>query len=287
MTVGISFSDDRPKIRNLKRWVFHRINAPAAPQLLVQNHFAASLSFSRWPSLSWLSPGMIYPSPGCAFALPPYGGVGRGHGEPVVLPHASAWPHSTEYAGKRNRQCQHAAARLQAFHDNGGDNGRSRASEKWQALPYRCRMPLVERRRRRRRRLPQQSIKGYGPMEDGGQEEALESRCSTGDVQQGQRRPPQAKEVLIPPSTTAVHSSSASGEDVVVLDDPFEELEGDRARHACVVHNTLAAGPTPYNDGWDWQKQVSGVHEDFSTPCSFFDKKEDGYEHAFIARWPA
>lgn len=227
---------------------------PAAQ--LLQSSYAASLSFALRPS-SWLSPGMMYPSQGCAFSLPPCVGVGRGHEEPVVRPHASAWWHSTEYAGKRNRQRQHPAARrLQAFHNDNGDNGR-RASETWQALPYRCRMSLAERRRRPR--LPQ-SMKGNGPTEDGGQE-ASETRSSIGDVQHGQRHPPPAKEVRIPPSSTAVHHSSfASGGDVVVLDDPFEELEGDRARHACVVHDTLAAGPTPYNDGWEWQKQVR-VHQ--------------------------
>ncbi|CBJ27443.1 lipoyltransferase [Ectocarpus siliculosus] len=216
---------------------------------------------------------MIYPSPGCAFALVPCVGVGQGHGEPNVRPHAAAWWHSTEYAGKRNRRRQHPAAQVQqAFHDDNGDNGR-RASETWRTLPYRCRIPLLERRRRRRR-LPQ-SVKVNGPTEDGGQE-ALESRCSIGGVQQGQRRWRQAKDVVIPPSTTAVHSSFASGEDVVVLDDPFEELEGDRARHACVVHNTLAAGPTPYNDGWEWQKQnlarLAERPDDLSSPDAELDR---------------
>lgn len=261
MTVSISLFDDRPKDRRLTENPNSEtvdISPHKRPlrqcNSFVQNpSYAASLSFRSLPC-SWPSPGMIYPSPGCAFALAPCVGVGQGHGEPIVRPHASTWWHSTEYAGKRNRQRQHPAAQVhQAFHDDNGDNSR-RASETWRALPYRCRMPLLERRRRRRRRLPQ-SVKANGQTEDGGQE-SLESRCSIGGVQQGQRRWRQAKEVVIPPSTTAVHSSFASGEDVVVLDDPFEELEGDRARHACVVHNTLAAGPMPYNDGWKWQKQV-------------------------------
>eukprot|EP00904_Undaria_pinnatifida_P007640 jgi/Undpi1/4005/HiC_scaffold_16.g07373.m1 len=41
----------------------------------------------------------------------------------------------------------------------------------------------------------------------------------------------------------------------VFLDDTFEELDGDRPRHTCVVYDSLAA-PTPYSEGWEWQKQA-------------------------------
>ncbi|CAM9209286.1 unnamed protein product [Sphacelaria rigidula] len=41
----------------------------------------------------------------------------------------------------------------------------------------------------------------------------------------------------------------------VVLDDRFEELEDRVTPYPCVLHNALGA-PTPYSEGWAWQKQA-------------------------------
>lgn len=47
-------------------------------------------------------------------------------------------------------------------------------------------------------------------------------------------------------------------EDSVLADDPFEELE-DRPRYRCVVHDSALKVPSPYNEGWEWQKQVCAM----------------------------
>lgn len=67
---------------------------------------------------------------------------------------------------------------------------------------------------------------------------------------------------LIPPLPAAllVEPSTAAGGEVEMLVDPFEELpEGDRPRYRCVLHDRLAS-PTPYNEIWEWQKNVSNNH---------------------------
>lgn len=50
-----------------------------------------------------------------------------------------------------------------------------------------------------------------------------------------------------------------SGGGDAMLEDAFEELDGDRPRHPCVVKNCLAAPPTPYDEAWEWQKKVKHI----------------------------
>lgn len=170
-------------------------------------------------------------TPGCAFSLPPSAAIGRAYGDHRVLP----LPHTVARSHSINAQ----------------QVPRSTSQREWQTLAYRPRHRLEERRagRRGRQQRQQQSVDRNGVAED---------REGEASPRQPQQQRQQVEErVLLPPSATAQSPTiAAQDEDVVILNDPFEELEGDRRGHPCVVHNALAAGPTPYNDGWEWQKQV-------------------------------
>lgn len=175
-------------------------------------------------------------NPGCAFSLPPCAAIGRVYGDHHVPPHTLALARSIN-----------AQQALQAINQ-----------KEWQSLAYRPRRRLAARRKWPRGTLQlQQSVDGSGPA---GHREGEASPRQQHQQDQQQQRQHVEERVLVSPPATASSSTSAGGEDegLVILDDPFEELEGGRRRHPCVVHNTLAAGPTPYNDGWEWQKQVSG-----------------------------
>lgn len=95
-------------------------------------------------------------------------------------------------------------------------------------------------------------------LEADGREEVVDPAIAD-DVQAQQHRKlqeeQQPQELLVPPP--ADRSPQGGDGDVVALVDSFAELEGGRPRYSCVVHDTLSAGPTPYNDSWEWQKKVT------------------------------
>lgn len=173
----------------------------------------------------------MHKTPGCAFSPPPCAAI-RVYGDQRAQPLATlARPHSID-----------AQQVLQATDQRD-----------WETLAYRPGRRLAERRSGRRgaQQLLQLSVGGNDP------EEGREKEAPAGQPRQ---QPQRVGERVLLPASAAAPSSTTTGEDedVVILDDPFEELEGDRRRYPCVLHNTLAAGPTPYNDGWEWQKQVRG-----------------------------
>lgn len=166
----------------------------------------------------------MYNTPSYAFSFPQCSGIGRVFGDHGVLPHPLPVPRSYSIHSQM---------------------------QQWHTLAYRPRRQLAEGRTPRQRGTQQrrQSVDGYDPPED------REGGGSLGQPRQQQ----QQREKFLPASAT-VPSSIIAGdiEDAVFLNDAFEELEGGRRVNPCVVHNNLAAGPTPYNDGWAWQKQVRG-----------------------------
>lgn len=183
-----------------------------------------------WRSgVCWFAlPMAMHTSPGCAFSLPPCAAIGRVYGDHRVLP--SDTP--------RRSHSINAPHVLQAVNQR-----------EWRPLAYRSGRRLAERRTRRRgTQQRQQSVGGIDPAE------YREGEAFPLWRQQQQ----EVEERVLPPPPATAPSSLIAGEheELVILDDPFEELEGDRRRHPCVVHDTLAAEPTPYNDGWEWQKQV-------------------------------
>lgn len=174
-------------------------------------------------------PISMHITPGCAFSVPPCCAIGRVNRDQHVLPHALP----------RSRSINAQQQILQSINQ-----------KEWQPLAYCPRHRLAEKNTERRgRQQRQQSVGGNGPAED------REGEASPRRRQQ-QRQQGEEQTVLPAPASAPSPIIAGQDEDVVVLDDLFEELEGGRRGHPCVVHNTLAEGPTPYNDGWEWQKQV-------------------------------
>ena len=114
----------------------------------------------------------------------------------------------------------------------------STKSKTWQSVPYRSSRTLAERRSLTG---PPLALPGSYAGQGGGEvfSGAVDADAEADALHQQQRQ---------------------TREDAVILHDPYEELpiEGDRPRRSCVVYDTLEA-PTPYNEGWEWQKQVSRV----------------------------
>ena len=186
-------------------------------------------------------------APACAFAPPP-----------SVLPRHPCgecplsrvdWPRLTTGAAtldqnnrnKRKRPNNGAAVSAIKSSIAAGTSGTK--SKAWQAVPYRSSRTLAERRGRTG--PPLAFPRRYGVQ--GGREGCFGAVDANGEADALQQQQQQQQQLQ-------------AEDGVIVLDDPFEELlvEGDRPRHSCVVHDSLAA-PTPYNEGWEWQKQVSCV----------------------------
>ncbi|CAM9373421.1 unnamed protein product [Pylaiella littoralis] len=219
--------------------------------------------------------------PGCAFSLPACVGFGDPCGDHWLLPHP--WSQATDDTTtathqnrQRQRQQQQGQLRpfpLQATRTNqcNSVNGSWGRVDIWQPISYLPRRPLAERIIRQQ----QLSMCGRRSAADGG-----------GEVSQGQQQ--QEGRVLFPPTSsssspspspsppaTALSSYAGHKEDVVILDDPFEELEGQRPRHLCVVHNNLSKGPTPYVDDWEWQQQTLARLAEHAHDVSSADAEPD------------
>lgn len=161
-----------------------------------------------------------------------------------------AWPRLTTGAAtpgqnNRNKRKRPNNAAVSAIKESIGAGTIGTKSNASQAVPYRSSLTLAEKRDPTGPplALPRRyAVQGSGEGFSGAVDANTEADALHQQEEQQQPQPPQ-------------------GEDgVIILDDPFEELliEGDRPRHSCVVHDSLAA-PTPYNEGWEWQKQVSRV----------------------------
>ena len=214
----------------------HFFTNPAAPLAqLAKVGRSAVAGYAGWSCAFSLPMAMAMSNnAGYAFSPPPCNAIGRVHGDHQVPPHNLAQSRSIN------------AQRVLQTVDQ----------RDWQSLAYRSRRRLAARRK----------------WPGGAQQLQLsvDSNSPSGD-REGEAPPQQVQErvLLSPPATAA--SSAIAGEDkgLAILDDPFEELEGDRQRHPCVVHNALAVGPTPYNDGWEWQKQVRGSQSNHGHMTSF------------------
>lgn len=117
------------------------------------------------------------------------------------------------------------------------------SSDNWQAIPFHHANRLAARRSWTGRSRP--SFQLVTATEEGAARNSLPEQQGT---EQRSKHP-----VISAPRSRSLGSTSANVD--VILHDQFEELEGVRPRYSCVVRNSLAA-PTPYNQSWEWQKQV-------------------------------
>ncbi|CAM9590399.1 unnamed protein product [Scytosiphon promiscuus] len=203
----------------------------------------------------------MHASSECTFLLPPQAPTDCFQRSNRMLPFAPAW----------SKPQQHPSAHLQAFGDNGQSSRRrsrsststSRSSERregWKPMIYRSRRTLAQGRGKASTRQQQQQqpqdLDGRRCSEDRGGEAFAAAVADDVPGRQPRHRQEEQQPQELPIPSPIDRSPSASGEGVVVLDDPFEELEGNRSRYSCVVYDTLSAGPTPYNDSWEWQKKT-------------------------------
>lgn len=209
---------------------------------------------AAWPALAelWECIAMLFVATlAYAFSFPPCVGLGciyGGHlrcGESSFRLITGADAAASAGAGAVSRRCcqkQHRSRRQRLRRESrvsissSADDSADDTAEAWRPVPHRPFYWLVERNKRHSAMMAMRDIA------------ALDEAALSG-VDDGQHHDQQQEE------RKRVATLWSAQEDEL-RDDPFEELEGDRPRHPCVVHNHLSA-PTPYSEGWEWQKQVN------------------------------